>query len=79
MKCDECGQNVGHEIWCCLSRQAAPAPAAKEIWIGLTAAGMTRRYTFPIGTEANLVLDYANREARRDFVAAVVSVSMEVA
>jgi len=79
MKCDECNKINGHEEYCCLSAAVASKPSAKQTWICKTASGMIRRFTFPANTAAEFVMEYANREARRDFVAQVVSASMEVA
>ncbi len=79
MKCDECNKINGHEEYCCLSTTVVAKPSAKQTWIGKTASGMTRRFTFPANADAEFVMEYANREARRDFVSQIVSVSMEVA
>ena len=57
MKCDECNKNNGHEIWCCLSRHAAPVAVTSNTWVGYNEAGkLVMRQDFPPHKTAEGVL-----------------------
>jgi len=61
MKCDECNKNNGHEIWCCLSREAA-APVASRDWAGFNQDGLqVQRGTFPPHVKSEFVLAYMQK------------------